>query len=431
MDRFREQDSQSVQASTSQHDKVIRREFAWAWVWLTLVMSLTVGGVVTTLLWGDKTAEHGSAFDAGWKSAAAVLAVLAAFISVDRLRLSQREHRRQLIADEATQRDAIARQITDLSSKASDQLGSEKAAVRIGGMTDLERLAEAYPQLRQTVVDRICAYLRGPYRPPFNYNDEGFGRSGGDGAGDDREGPWEGPAGDNELAERRLELDVRRTAQKILKRHLHWPSNVKERPLSFWKEISLDLRDATLVEMDLSGCRMNSVDFRNAQFHRTTVFNDIKFPEDTSFQRAIFWGDAWFGKTTFPNDVQFDGAKFAGDASFQGADFKEVAFFNRAHFQGKVYFNSASIGDGFFYRVSFDGEVTFGAIFKNAVTFEGATFASEVHFDRAQILNPGAQHAWPPGWRVEPDPDAPNGTSRLVRDMRTEQGASRAEDDDT
>jgi uncharacterized protein YjbI with pentapeptide repeats len=114
------------------------------------------------------------------------------------------------------------------------------------------------------------------------------------------------------------------------------------------KEISLDLRDATLVEMDLSGCRMNSADFRHAQFHRTTVLNDTRFPEDASFQRAIFWGDAWFSNATFPGDAQFDGAKFAGDTSFQRGDFKEVAFFNRARFQGKVQFNYASIGDAFF-----------------------------------------------------------------------------------
>ncbi|RCG28724.1 hypothetical protein DQ384_23640 [Sphaerisporangium album] len=87
---------------------------------------------------------------------------LAAFISVDRFRLSQREHHRQLVVDHLTQRDVIARQITDLSAKASEQLGSDKAAVRIGGLTDLERLAQAHPELRQTVVDRICAYLRAP-----------------------------------------------------------------------------------------------------------------------------------------------------------------------------------------------------------------------------------------------------------------------------
>ncbi|MFD6070021.1 hypothetical protein ACFWGA_22690, partial [Amycolatopsis lurida] len=114
-------------------------------------MSVGAGVTVTVVLWGDTPADHRGAFDTGWKSAAAVLAVLAAFVTVERLRLSQREHHRQLANDEATH-------ITTLSSKASEQLGSDKAAVRIGGLTDLERLAEQYPSLRQTVIDRVCAY---------------------------------------------------------------------------------------------------------------------------------------------------------------------------------------------------------------------------------------------------------------------------------
>jgi ABC-type transport system involved in cytochrome bd biosynthesis fused ATPase/permease subunit len=137
----------------------LRREFRLAWVWLARVASVAVGVVVAVLLWGSTRAEHRDAFDTGGKSAAAVLAILAAFVTVERLRLGQREHHRQVAADQAAH-------ITDLSSKASEQLGSEKAAVRIGGLTDLERLAQSYPELRQTVVDRICAYLRAPYQPP-------------------------------------------------------------------------------------------------------------------------------------------------------------------------------------------------------------------------------------------------------------------------
>jgi hypothetical protein len=39
------------------------------------------------------------------------------------------------------------------------ELGSDEAAVRIGGLTDLERLGQNNADMRQTVVDRICAYI--------------------------------------------------------------------------------------------------------------------------------------------------------------------------------------------------------------------------------------------------------------------------------
>lgn len=45
----------------------------------------------------------------------------------------------------ATERDAEARRITDLYTKAVEQLGSDKAPVRLGGLYALERLAQATP----------------------------------------------------------------------------------------------------------------------------------------------------------------------------------------------------------------------------------------------------------------------------------------------
>jgi hypothetical protein len=46
--------------------------------------------------------------------------------------------------------DATERRITDLYSKAADQLGSDKAAVRLAGLYSLERVAQDNPPLRQT-----------------------------------------------------------------------------------------------------------------------------------------------------------------------------------------------------------------------------------------------------------------------------------------
>jgi hypothetical protein len=65
-----------------------------------------------------------------------------------------------------TDRDATERRITELYTKAADQLGSEQAPVRLAGLYALERLAHSTVEHRQTIVDVICAYLRMPYTPP-------------------------------------------------------------------------------------------------------------------------------------------------------------------------------------------------------------------------------------------------------------------------
>jgi hypothetical protein len=62
--------------------------------------------------------------------------------------------------------DTRERRITELYTKAVEQLGHEKAPVRLGALYSLVRLAQDNPEHRQTVVDVFCAYLRMPYTPP-------------------------------------------------------------------------------------------------------------------------------------------------------------------------------------------------------------------------------------------------------------------------
>ncbi|MEU1394119.1 MULTISPECIES: hypothetical protein [unclassified Nonomuraea] len=56
--------------------------------------------------------------------------------------------------------------MTELYTKAAEQLGNAQAPVRLAGLYALERLAQDTPVLRQTIVDVICSYLRMPYTPP-------------------------------------------------------------------------------------------------------------------------------------------------------------------------------------------------------------------------------------------------------------------------
>src|SRR5205823_8499889 len=62
-----------------------------------------------------------------------------------------------------TDRDVTERRVTELYGKAADQLGSDKAPVRLAGLYALERLAQGNPVHRQTIVNLICAYLRMPF----------------------------------------------------------------------------------------------------------------------------------------------------------------------------------------------------------------------------------------------------------------------------
>ena len=81
------------------------------------------------------------------------------------LMLAFRRQHHQEIATDLTDRDATERRITELYTKAVEQLGNDKAPVRLGGLYALERLAQDNPAHRQTIVNVICAYLRMPFSP--------------------------------------------------------------------------------------------------------------------------------------------------------------------------------------------------------------------------------------------------------------------------
>ncbi|SDZ19241.1 Pentapeptide repeat-containing protein [Amycolatopsis xylanica] len=202
----------------------------------------------------------------------------------------------------ASEVDAEARRITDLYTKAVEQLGSEKAPVRLGGLYALERLAQDNESQRQTIVNVLCAYLRMPYDPA-----------------------------DKNL-ENVQEQKVRLTAQNILTDHL---SNYTQ-PVAatFWQDIDLNLVEATLVDFNLRSGRIRSGDFRNARFIKHTVFDGAAFTGDAQFTEAEFSGISYvsgvtftqaaiFSDATFFEDVEFIRTRFLGDSSFHGALFSK------------------------------------------------------------------------------------------------------------
>ncbi|MFI9811467.1 pentapeptide repeat-containing protein [Saccharothrix variisporea] len=193
-----------------------------------------------------------------------------------------------------TERDAEARRITDLYAKSVEQLGSDKAPIRHGGLYALERLAQDHPDnpaLRQTVVNVLCAYLRAPFDLPGDPPDADADR----GARD-------------EHRERVQEREVRLTAQRILTAHLDYGNDAEHPVTTFWEDIDLDLTAAVLIDWSLSGCTL-----RNATFNRTT------FIGDAFFIGVMATGEAWFSEATFTKFAYFDEVGFLDGIQLDGA----------------------------------------------------------------------------------------------------------------
>jgi len=253
----------------------------WAAVWM--LQATVPGGVGSPLEAAQlrvETIRTGLSVGAGAGAAAAVLLAL---------------RRQQVIerTQQATEYDAGEKRVTELYVKAAEQLGSDKAPVRLAGLYALERLAQDNPVHRQSIVEVVCAYLRMPYTPPTE--DQADRSSAEPDTGQEPGAPKQ--------PDPREERQVRLAAQRILARHLR-PTTPDGTPIpTYWSGVAADLTEATLLDVDFSNCHLN-----NAQF-----------------TRAAFVGDAWFRRATFLSAAWFDGATFTGTAGFRGARFTGTA----------------------------------------------------------------------------------------------------------
>lgn len=305
-----------------------------------------------------------------------------------------------------TRADAVERLVTELYGKAVEQLGSDKAAVRMGGMFALERLAQNIPGQRQTIVNVLCAYLRMP------------------------------------LPEDELDVQVRTTAQTILIQHL--------RPLpgdAFWKDTDLDLSGARLKELDLSGCHVRNATFRGARLSGRTAFRQTSL-HGITFDDALVDDEVWFDGLVVHGESSWQRTKFAGGAMFDGSVLHGRARFDRLDCAGQAVFVGVEFGGD----VSFDGAVFHRetrfqrAIFRRTASFDGVGFAQQVRFTGAcfadQVVFDGIRspdlrfddvvaridvseeviRVWPPGFELGGDTPAPAGCEgvwgRLVNGSR-------------
>ncbi len=387
--------------------------------------------------------------------------------------LAFRRQHHQEIATVLGGLDATEPRITELYTKAVEQLSSDQAPVRFGGLHALERLAQDNPAHRQTIVDVICAYLRVPFSPTAPASKPEPEAAGGqEEPGTESEMETDGIGGTWQQ-----EREVRLTAQRILAEHLR-DDRAKDQQSTdppnsrFWDNIRLDLTGATLIDFNLVNGVMADANFHRAAFSGDAWFGGATFSGTARFGGAAFSGDAWFGGATFSGTARFGGAAFSGDALFGGAAFSAAANFPEAAFSGDALFGGATFSRGaVFRRAAFGGGAVFrkaifggGAVFRKAIFGGGAAFgeaafggdawfdkatfsrgasfdeaaftgdagfgeaaftggawfgeatfsagADAVHLEKARILSPGAAHVWPTGWRLA---DADGGGYTVVR----------------
>lgn len=294
--------------------------------------------------------------------------------------------------------DATEKRVTELYSKAVDQLGSDKPAVRLGGIYALERVAQNNPEHRQTIVEVLCAYLRMP--PETSHTDRDTVRSKIDDISIDEQ-----------------EKQVRRAIQQVLHRHVETGFDADSFPPSYWPDIDLDLSGARLYDFDLSDCQVRHAIFTDAIFRGDAYFSFATIEGMCLFERCIFENRAFFTSIRTDDGI-FDGTIFADRAVFDRASFLSGASFSRAEFDSEAQFKEARIARVFSLdntvftnspgveKLHIDGRVEMGQ-----ARCDGEFDLTGLSYDK----DSRAPRSWPQGWLEKDHPDR-KGYGLLVRD---------------
>ena len=267
---------------------------------------------------------------------------------------------------------------------AVEQLSSDKASIRLGGVYTLLGLVDEWlsdekttssPEERhkegQVIINNLCAYIRSPL--PLAERAEQLDKDYAKDLQNDFDGDIE-----------KFDADKRAFARD--KAALEEERQIRQ---SIIKEISERLQDIGTP----GPWSKFDYDFSNAHFFYFTPFTFSHFDAFSRFHGATFTKDANFFRATFTQNANFYGAKFAqnanfskaeftGNADFSWAKFTKKANFSTAKFTGDAHFPTAEFTDAHFPMAKFTGDADFStAKFTKKANFLETTFEEKPIFE--------------------------------------------------
>jgi hypothetical protein len=127
---------------------------------VTSALALLLWHIASTAASGDRASLELDAIKTALAVAAGLSGLGALLLNARRQWLSERSQLHTERASVASQLDALEKRVTDAFAKAAELLGSDQHSKALAGLYSLERLGQAYPDQRQTMIELLCGYIR-------------------------------------------------------------------------------------------------------------------------------------------------------------------------------------------------------------------------------------------------------------------------------
>ena len=319
-------------------------------------------------------------------------------------------HRKNTLEKHKNDQDHIRQVHAERRSRyttAIEQLSSDKASIRLGGVYTLvglvdewladEKTTPSHEERRkegQVIINNLCAYIRSPfdlaeryYELTLSYEkyEQRFKKN------LDNSQPLKSRKEFmNEKAYFYGEKEVRLAVLDAIKTRLNGGTisqeNSTEKLLKeTWSGFNYNFSNTIFFyPVDCSNSYFGaSSNFSRAEFTEYANFSRVKFTENANFSEAEFIKNAHFLGVKFTKYANFSKTEFIKNAHFLGVKFTKYANFSEAKFTGNINFSRAEFtGYADFFRAKFTGNANFSeAKFIGNINFSMAAFQSKPIFE--------------------------------------------------
>ena len=315
--------------------------------------------------------------------------------------LKNQEHQADVLKEQIRQFDENAfkerkAERRERYTKAVEQLGDEKAPIRMGGVYTLVGLVDEWLEEEnlseperlkegQVIINNLCAYIRSPFTLAARYDELSEDNPSSDGIYKDNQQKFYA-----DKAEFKAEADVRHSIIKEIHDRLKGPGG---KDPGAWSDFEYDFSGSIFFyPVDLTTSYYKEpVTFRDSTYQGRAYFGGSIYRERANFRNSIYQGQADFsgstyqGWTSFRNSTYQKGVLFGGSTYQDSADFGGSTYQDSADFGGSTYQDSADFSQSTYKKQADFSNSTYTswANFSNSTYTSWANFSGSTYQGRA------------------------------------------------
>ena len=288
---------------------------------------------------------------------------------------NDREHLRQVRADRR-----------ERYTKAVEQLGDEKAPIRMGGVYTLVGLVDEWledesiekyeDRLKegQVIINNLCAYIRSPFTLTSHYNE--LSNPTPKGIYKDKKEKFYA-----DKATLDSETDVRLGIIKEIHDRIQGPD--KNTP-GAWSDFEYDFSGSTFFyPIDLTNSYYaKPINFSGSTYKGWADFCGSTYQALADFSRSTYQALADFSRSTYQGRVDFNGSTYQALADFRGSTYQGRVDFSGSIYQGGADFSGSIYQGGAYFTCSiYQGGAYFTcSTYTDWADFRGSTYTDWAYF---------------------------------------------------